>query len=214
MNVGMSSLPSMQCGRVSGVSHALRVSSIGIGLGGRGCGPSSSLHLLYGGCLSSPMMLGQWGSGLTAMREARRFWSKPKKRPKVGTGFHEKAQKWRDEFLLDRHRVLADSLRAYVEFSSTRRAEPWDTRFAPFDRVDKDGVYVITKYLMDEKLQLCHYHHRPVKRLCCNVGLMGPQITTTARWKPSRFATNPANATRADRIFLRDKNVQTGGHHD
>lgn len=194
------------------MSRALRISSVGAGLeSGRG-GASSSMPF-YGGFYGSSVGVLPL-SGFTAMREGRRFWSKPKKRPKVGTGFHEKAQKWRDEFLLDRHRVLADSLRAYVDFSSTRRAEPWDTRFAPFDRVDKDGVYIITKHLMDEKLQLCHYHHRPVKRLCCNVGLMGPQITTTARWKPGRFATNPANATKADRIFLRDKNVQTGGHHD
>lgn len=149
-----------------------------------------------------------------ALREPKRFWSKPKKRPKVGTGFHEKAQKWRDEYLLDRHRVLADSMRAYVDFSSTRRADPWDTRFAPFDRVPRDGVYIITQYLMDEKLQLCNYHHRPVKRLCCNVGLMGPQITTAARWKPARYATTPYNTSKAERIFQRDKTVQTGYHHD
>ncbi|KPA85059.1 putative mitochondrial hypothetical protein [Leptomonas pyrrhocoris] len=144
----------------------------------------------------------------------KRFWSKPKKRPKVGTGFHEKAQRWRDEYLLDSHRVLADSLRAYVDFSSTKRSEPWDTRFAPFDRVEKDGVYIITRYLMDDKLQLCNYHHRPVKRMLCNVGLMGPQVTTTARWKPYRYATNPANTTRAERTFTKDKTVLTGYHHD
>lgn len=153
-------------------------------------------------------------SGSLALREPKRFWSKPKKRPKVGTGFHEKAQKWRDEYLLDRHRVLADSMRAYVDFSSTRRADPWDTRFAPFDRIPRDGVYILTQYLMEEKLQLCNYHHRPVKRLCCNIGLMGPQVTTTARWKPSRYAINPANATKAERIFLKDKTVLTGNHHD
>lgn len=143
----------------------------------------------------------------------QRYWAKPKKRPKVGTGFHEKAQKWRDEYLLDRHRVLADSLRAYVEFSSTKRAEPWDTRFAPFDRVEKDGVYVLTKYLMEEKLQLCNYHHRPTKRMMCNVGLMGPQVTK-ARWKPYRYATNPASTTTAERTFTKDKTVLTGYHHD
>lgn len=150
----------------------------------------------------------------SALLMSRRYWSKPKKRPKVGTGFHEKAQTWRDEFLLNHHRVLADSLQAYVQFSSTKRCEPWDSRFAPFDRVEKDGVYILTRYLMEEKLQLCHYHHRPVKRLCCNVGLMGPQVTTTARWKPSRFATSPASTTKAESVFQRDKSVMTGYHHD
>ncbi|CCW60180.1 unnamed protein product [Phytomonas sp. EM1] len=144
----------------------------------------------------------------------RRFWSKPKKRPKVGQGFHEKAQKWREEYLLDQQRVLADSLRGYVDFSSSKRSEPWDTRFAPFDRVEKDGVYIVAKYLMDEKLQLCNYHHRAVKRLFCNVGLIGPQVTTVARWKPSRFATNPANTTKAETTFNKDKTLFTGYNHD
>ncbi|CCW68547.1 unnamed protein product [Phytomonas sp. Hart1] len=144
----------------------------------------------------------------------RRFWTKPKKRPKVGQGFHEKAQKWRSEYLLDQQRVLADSLRGYVEFSSSKRAEPWDTRFAPFDRVEKDGVHILTKYLMDDKLQLCNYHHRAVKRLFCNVGLMGPQVTTMARWKPSRYATNPASTTKAETTFNKDKTLFTGYNHD
>lgn len=152
--------------------------------------------------------------GCSSLNVQKRFWAKPKKRPKVGPGFHEKAQKWRDEYLLDRHRVLADSLRAYVEFSSTKRVEPWDTRFAPFDRVERDGVYIVMKHLMDDKLQLCNYHHRPVKRLFCNVGLLGPQVTTKARWKPYRFATNPAGTTKAESTFTKDKTVFTGYHHD
>ncbi|EKF38313.1 hypothetical protein MOQ_001479 [Trypanosoma cruzi marinkellei] len=144
----------------------------------------------------------------------RRYWAKPKKRPKVGQGFHEKAQKWRDEFLLDRHRVLADSLRAYVEFSASKRTEPWDTRFRPFDRVEKDGVYVLMRHLMEDKFQLCNYHHRPVKRLFCNIGLLGPQVTTKARWKPYRYATNPANTSKAERLFQKDKTLYTHGHND
>ncbi|EPY40133.1 hypothetical protein AGDE_03795 [Angomonas deanei] len=67
---------------------------------------------------------------------------------------------------------------------------------------------------MDDKLQLCNYHHRPVKRLFCNIGLMGPQVSAKARWKPYRFATNPANTVKAERTFTKDKNVFTGYHHD
>ncbi|KAG8345077.1 hypothetical protein ERJ75_001247500 [Trypanosoma vivax] len=158
--------------------------------------------------------LSSGGAVACSILTQRRFWAKPKKRPKVGQGFHEKAQKWRDEYLLDRHRVLADSLRSYVEFSSSKRAEPWDARFKPFDRVEKDGVYVLIRHLMEDKFQLCNYHHRPVKRLFCNVGLMGPQITTKARWKPHRFAMSPANTTKADRIYQKDKTVYTHGHND
>ncbi|CBH18126.1 uncharacterized protein TEOVI_000178800 [Trypanosoma equiperdum] len=151
---------------------------------------------------------------LSSVCTQKRYWAKPKKRPKVGQGFHEKAQKWREEYLLDRHRALADSLRAYVEFSTSKRVEPWDARFKPFDRIEKDGVYVLMRYMMEEKLQLCNYHHRPVKRLFCNIGLMGPQITTKARWKPYRFATNPAGTSKAERMYQRDKTVYTHGHND
>lgn len=141
----------------------------------------------------------------SALSEQQRFWTKPKKRPKVGPGFHEKAQKWREEFLLDRHRVLADSLKSYVEFSASKRIEPWDTRFKPFDRVEKDGVHIIAKHLMEDKLQLSGYHPRATKRLFCNVGLMGPNVSTQARWKPHRFAQLPATATKAERIYQKDR---------
>ena len=143
-----------------------------------------------------------------------RFWTKPKKRPKIGPGFPQKAQKWREEFLLDRHRQLADSLRAYTDFCTTKRSEPWDTRFKPFDRVEKDGVYIITKHLMDDKLQLCNYHQRAVKRLFCNVGLVGPQVSTQMRWKPRSFASFPSTATKQDRRFLKDKSIAAAGFND
>lgn len=143
-----------------------------------------------------------------------RFWVKPKKRPKVGTGFHQKANQWREEYLLDQHRKLADSFKAYMEFSSTKRTEPWDTRFKPFDRVEKDGVYIIAKHLMDDKLQLSNNHPNAVKRLFANVGLMGPQVTTVARWKSHRFAQLPASATKAERLFQKDRNLHNHGYHD
>lgn len=152
--------------------------------------------------------------GISSLLTQRRFWAKPKKRPKVGANFHEKAQKWRQEYLLDRHRVLADSLRAYIDFSSTKRTEPWDTRFAPFDRIEKDGVHIVRRYLMDEKLQLCNCHHRPVKRLFCNVGLFGPNVTTNARWKPYRHSTNSASATKMEQLYSKDKTVMTDYHND
>jgi hypothetical protein len=139
---------------------------------------------------------------------------KPKKRPKVGQGFHDKAQKWREEFLLDSHRVLADSFRAYMEFSTTRRTEPWDARFRPFDRNEKDGPYVIAKYLMEDKLQLCNYHPRATKRLLCNVGLLGPQVTTQARWKSHRNAALPASTTKAEKAFTKDKTIRNGVYSD
>lgn len=146
--------------------------------------------------------------------EQQRFWVKPKKRPKVGQGFHEKAQKWREEYLLDRHRVVADSLKAYMEFSSQRRIEPWDTRFKPFDRAEKDGVHIVAKYLMEDKLNLAGYHPRATKRLMCNVGLLGPSVTTTARWKPHRFTQLAANTTKADRLFTRDRSIANHGYSD
>lgn len=146
--------------------------------------------------------------------EQQRFWTKPKKRPKVGQGFHEKAQKWREEYLLDRHRVVADSLKAYMEFSSQRRTEPWDTRFKPFDRVEKDGAFIVTKYLMEDKLNLAGYHPRATKRLLCNVGLLGPTISTTARWKPHRFTQLSANTTKAEKLFTKDRSIGNHGYSD
>lgn len=158
---------------------------------------------------STPCGILSLGAVATQMRQ----WTKPKKRPKVGTGFHEKAQTWREEFLLNRHRALAESLRAYTDFSSTRRAEPWDTRFKPFDRVEKDGVYIIAKHLMEDKLMLCNYHQRAVKRLFCNVGLMGPQVTTQARWKPRQFAMLPANTTKQQRRYQKSP-ASCDGYND
>ena len=150
----------------------------------------------------------------SAITTQNRQWVKPKKRPKVGTGFHEKAQKWREEYLLDRHVKLANSLRAYVEFSTTKRVEPWDTRFAPFDRVEKDGVYIVAKQLMDDKLQLCNHHPRAVKRLFCNVGLLGPQVSTKARWKPHRVTQMSATTNKYEKVFTKDKQLFNNGYND
>lgn len=113
-------------------------------------------------------------------------------------GFPDRAQQWRTEWLHDRQRVTADSLRAYVEFSSTRRAAPWDARFAPFDRDEKDGIHLVTRSMMNDKLILCNYHQRATKRLYCNLGLIGPTVTTKARWKNMTNAVLPVHVTRQD----------------
>lgn len=168
------------------------------------------LKRFHSGGTAGAVTIGGGIMSCVPLTEQVRTWVKPKKRPKVGAGFHEKAQKWREEFLLDRHRVLADSLKAYVEFSATKRTEPWDTRFKPFDRTEKDGVYVILKHMMDDKMQLCNNHPRATKRLLCNVGLMGPNVTRQARWKPHRFTQLPATATKAEKLYAKDR---TGIHN-
>ena len=128
--------------------------------------------------------------------DQQRTWVRPKKRPKVTPGFHDKAQKWREEWLHDRQRQVADSLRNYIHFSTTKRLPPWDARFAPFDRSEKDGVHVIIKHLMEDKLSIANNHQRATKRLFCNVGLIGPVVTTKARWRSQKLASFPVHATK------------------
>lgn len=128
--------------------------------------------------------------------DQKRTWVRPKKRPKVTPSFHDKAQKWREEWLHDRQRQVADGLRQYVHFSTTKRLPPWDARFAPFDRSEKDGVHVVMKHLMEDKLSIANYHQRATKRLFCNVGLIGPVVTTKARWRSQLLATFPAHSTK------------------
>ncbi|CUG86696.1 Hypothetical protein, putative [Bodo saltans] len=67
---------------------------------------------------------------------------------------------------------------------------------------------------MEDKLNLAGYHPRATKRLMCNVGLLGPTVTTTARWKPFRFAQLSATTTKADRLYTRDRSIATGGYSD
>lgn len=138
---------------------------------------------------------------------------KPRKRPAIGKQFVKEVQVWREEWGLERQRCLADSLRAFVDFSSTRRQVPFDSRFKPFDRNENDGVYIIMKYMMQDKLALCHHQQRPVKRLFCNVGLLGPQVTA-ARWRPNSFANLPANAKLLSRNWERDTTVKNHGLND
>ena len=147
----------------------------------------------------------------TQMRFRR---SKPKKRPKIGPSFPAKVTKWRDEYLHNRNRMLADSLRSYVDFCSTKRTPPWDARFAPFDRTEKDGVHIITKHFMDEKLQLVNYHSRATKRLLCNVGLVGPTVTTKMRWMDRRYQSIAAGKTTLAEAQAKQKNIAARGFSD
>jgi hypothetical protein len=109
---------------------------------------------------------------------------KPKKKNKVGAKFVTDSQTWRDKWRGKREVQFAEGLRGYVNFSTTARQVPYDARFAPFDREERDGVHLVMKHLMADKLALTYNHANPVKRLLCNVGLLGPQISTVARWKP------------------------------
>lgn len=137
-----------------------------------------------------------------------------KKRQMPSAKFPEHAQKWRDNWRKERQRLLADSLRSYVSFSSTKRQPPWDARFAPFDRQEKDGVYLVMRHLMSDKLAATNNHAAPVKRLFCNVGVVGPTVTTQMRWKPRGVAQLSATATQQTAIYSRDKTVRSGGFND
>uniref|UniRef100_A0A7S1QVN7 Uncharacterized protein n=1 Tax=Neobodo designis TaxID=312471 RepID=A0A7S1QVN7_NEODS len=120
---------------------------------------------------------------------------KPKKKNKFGPQFVKESQPWREEWRQQREVRLAEGLRKYVLDSSTARRQPYDTRFAPFDREERDGVYLVMKHLMGDKLNLTHNHANPVKRLFCNVGLVGPTVSTRARWKPKDSAFLPAKTS-------------------
>jgi hypothetical protein len=133
---------------------------------------------------------------------------KPKKKPKIGAKYIKEAQPWREGWNKERQKLLVDSIRGYISYSSTQRQAPYDNRFAPFDRSEKDGVYIIMKHMMDDKLALSNNHAPAVKRLFCNVGLLGPQVTTTARWKPSHAASLRAKATKLEEFWTKDKSIR------
>lgn len=134
-------------------------------------------------------------SGVGVSCQVRGF--KAKKRNKFGQPFVKESQPWRDEWRKSKERRLAENLREYANVSTTERIAPWDSRFAPFDREERDGVYIVMRYLMSDKLALSHHHANPVKRLFCNVGLIGPHVTTRARWKPNTATLYNAKATTA-----------------
>ena len=67
---------------------------------------------------------------------------------------------------------------------------------------------------MDEKLNLCHSHANAVKRLFCNVGLLGPQVTTVARWKPGRMCTLPARAQTQKQFYEKDPTLRNHSLND
>jgi hypothetical protein len=184
-----------------------------------GAAVASTLSLTLGGATDGSQCLAEVGLASGPMVQSQfRFkvkgQMKPKKRPKPSKKFIEDSQKYREEWQVDTRRVVADSLRGYMDFSSTTRTQPWDNRFAPFDRVENDGAYVLMDTFMSEKLALCNNHPRPTKRLFCNLGLLGPTVTTVARWKPKTAATLPIGAKTLDRVKAKDPDMRNGGFND
>ncbi len=160
---------------------------------------------------SSPLA---WFSGSAQLAEASRG-LKSRKRPKVSGKFIKDSQAWREEYQSEQQRLLADSLRGYVSYSTTRRIAPYDTRFRPFDREETDGVYVIMRHLMKDKMDLSRNHAHVVKRLMCNVGLVGPQVTTQARWRPLRASRiSEKSVTMKDYMNERDKSLKARLYSD
>ena len=139
------------------------------------------------GWASAPLVAPLLGGAVSQMRGM-----KPKKKNKFGPQFVKESQSWREDWRQKREVELAEKLRRYVVNSSTARRQPYDSRFEPFDREERDGVYIVMKHLMADKLNLTHNHANPVKRLFCNVGLIGPTVTTKARWKPRASAAKSA----------------------
>ena len=84
---------------------------------------------------ASPLVQSAAGAVLTQQRGL-----KPKKKNKLGQQFVKESQPWRDEWRSQREVQLAENLRKFMIDSSTERREPWDSRFAPFDREERDGV--------------------------------------------------------------------------
>ena len=136
-----------------------------------------------------------------------------RKRPKVGVPYIKEAQTWREEYQLKQQKLLADSLRAYVAYGNNKRLPPWDPRFKPFDREETDGPYVVMRYLMRDKLDSSKNHAGAVKRMMCNVGLLGPQITTRARWRSRRMAALSDKTTNMNE-YVRDKTVRNKFYSD
>jgi hypothetical protein len=139
---------------------------------------------------------------------------KTRKRPKIGAQFVKDSQKWREDYQSNNQRLLADTLRAYVSYSTTRRIVPWDPRFAPFDREENDGVHAVMRYLMKDKMEMSKNHAHVVKRLMANVGLIGPQVTTKARWRSIQATRMSDRATTTkEYVSEREKGIP-GWRHD
>eukprot|EP00760_Papus_ankaliazontas_P004445 PhM_4_TR11895/c0_g1_i1/m.42703 len=138
---------------------------------------------------------------------------KPKKKQKSGAPFIKAAQTWRDKWQADRLKLVATSSKNYIEYCSSKRLTPWDSRFKPFDRNPKDGVHIAMKYMMEDKINSVNFHMKPTKKLMCNVGLLGPKfggINTpgTARWKSMAAHRLPHNAKLMQEAGQRSKEVQ------
>ena len=139
---------------------------------------------------------------------------KTRKRPKVGSKYIKDAQQWRETYQSSQQRVLADSLRGYMGYGATRRMPPYDARFKPFDREEADGVYVVMRHLMKDKIAATRNHAPGMKRLFANVGLIGPQVTTTARWRGVRSTSLPEKAALYKEVHDRDKTLRNKWYSD
>ena len=138
---------------------------------------------------------------------------KTKKRPPPSKKYLEDIQKWRTAWGEDKRLVLADSIRGYIDFSVTKRKAPWDNRHFPFDRQQGDGVHLIVEHFMKDSLEKVYYHQRPVKRLFCNIGLLGPSASG-ARWKNSSAATLNNEAQYYESHWKRNPNMKNTGYND
>ena len=140
------------------------------------------------------------------------FLLKPKKRAKSGAPFIKASQTWRDNWQVQQVKKLARSSKAYVDFCSTKRIVPWDSRFRPFDRSPKDGIYFVMKHFMDDKLNAANYHAKPTRKLFCNVGLLGPRfgssvVPHSAHWKPKQYTRLPHDAKLLNELKNQQKGV-------
>ena len=140
---------------------------------------------------------------------------KAKKRPQPTSKYLPKSQEWRERWKEDQIKKVAESFRSFISYSTSKRQLPMDTRYAPFDREEKDGVYHVMQYLMADPLRLSNNHAPVVKRLCCNVGLMGPMVNSHRRmWKPTSFASLPEKSTKASDRANRPSDVSAGVYAD
>ena len=141
---------------------------------------------------------------------------KPKKRPKSSPAFIRAAQDWRDEWQRARIRTLAAGANAYIDYCSSKRMPPWDSRFHPFDRNSNDGIYFVIKHLLEDKFNAVNWHRKPVQRLLCNVGILGPRFGYVgphpARWKPHQYHRLPAGSRLASDFAKRNRSVPSSGY--
>ena len=141
--------------------------------------------------------------------------TKARKRPQPSPKYVKDSQVWREKWTDERVLNVAESFRSYVTYATNRRQAPYDNRFAPFDRVDNDGAYIVMKHMMDDPLRHTNNHAPPTKKLLFNVGLLGPLHNPHVRmWKPVSYAALPESATLAEARGRRLKDVNAGVYSD